>query len=119
MTRFAGFGIVFGVVAALLLGLVSDADAQRRRRRRQPEPPANGTLVVQSQVDGAEVLVDEATVGFTPLDPLELPLLELDVVVCYLCTGRHPVERCPAHTRHACELCAGAHLTSEHHGKAR
>ena len=73
MTRLAGFGIVFGVVAALLLGLVSDADAQRRRRRRAPEPPANGTLVVQSQVDGAEVLVDEATVGFTPLDPLELP----------------------------------------------
>lgn len=42
----------------------SDAEAQRRRRRRA-EP---ATLVVQSSVQGAEVLVDEEVVGVTPLE---------------------------------------------------
>jgi len=40
------------------------------------------------------------------------PLLVLDVVVCHLCTGHHPVERCPA--RRLCALCAGPHLEASH-----
>lgn len=65
--------VVFGVSLAIVVGLVSDVDAQRRRRRRA-QPPPNGTLMVQTTVDGAEVLVDESTVGFTPLEsPIELP----------------------------------------------
>lgn len=48
----------------------SDAEAQRSRRRRTAEP---ATLVIQSSVQGAEVLVDEEVVGVTPLeDPITL-----------------------------------------------
>ena len=58
----------------LIVGLVwssaADADAQRRRRRRRQ--PATGTLTIESSVEGAEVLVDEEPVGFTPMEPTEL-----------------------------------------------
>lgn len=61
-------------VCLALLGLIvlSAADVEAQRRRRQPEGP--GTLVVETAIEGAEVLVDEDTVGYTPLEaPLELP----------------------------------------------
>ncbi len=57
------------VVAALAIGVllasVSDAQAQRHRRRGTPE---NGTVNVETMVDGAEVLIDEELVGATPLE---------------------------------------------------
>lgn len=53
-----------------------------------------------------------------PEAPLELPPIDA-ALVCYVCTGRHPVERCPIHTVAVCELCGDDHLTSEHHGQAR
>lgn len=69
---------------------------------------------------GYQLALDLGPLASTPpAEPRELPRLDIDLVVCYLCTGRHPVERCPAHTRHACELCAGDHLTSRHHVEAR
>lgn len=40
------------------------------------------------------------------------PTLELDVVICHACTGRHPVERCPV--RVVCALCTGRHLAADH-----
>ena len=52
-----------------LVSAASDAEAQRRRRRRARP----GTLLIQSPVEGAEVLVDEESVGFTPLEePVEV-----------------------------------------------
>lgn len=42
----------------------SSADAQRRRRR----PTGDGTLILTSTIEGAEVLVDEESIGFTPLE---------------------------------------------------
>lgn len=64
-----GFSVALG---AVLLISAADADAQRRRRRRRAQRQSPGTLVIQSQMEGAEVLVDEETVGFTPLDPVSL-----------------------------------------------
>jgi len=57
-------------MVGLLLASAADAEAQRRRRRRQPTGP--GTLVVTSMVEGAEVLIDEESVGFTPLEAIQL-----------------------------------------------
>lgn len=58
-------------LVGLMLGAAADADAQRRRRRRRARGP--GHLVINSTIDGAEVLIDEESVGFTPLDgPLRL-----------------------------------------------
>ena len=48
--------------------LPTTADAQRRRRRAR----GPGSLVIQSTVEGAEVLVDEDSRGFTPIEPLSL-----------------------------------------------
>ena len=59
---------VSGVLIGAILGAATDAEAQRRRRRRR----GPGTLVVETSVENAEVLVDEETVGFTPLDPVEV-----------------------------------------------
>lgn len=60
------------LLVGVFLGAATDAEAQRRRRRQQQRTePA--TLVVQSTIEGAEVLVDEEFVGLTPLDgPLEV-----------------------------------------------
>jgi hypothetical protein len=62
------------LVAGVVLGAAFDADAQRRRRRRRRIPPDTpGTLVIESTIENAEVLVDEETVGFTPLaEPIEV-----------------------------------------------
>lgn len=35
-------------------------------------PDTPGTLVIESTLEGAEVLVDEETVGFTPIEPLRV-----------------------------------------------
>ena len=57
-------------LVGLMLGAAADANAQRRRRRRARGP---GQVVINSTVEGAEVLIDEESVGFTPLEgPLEL-----------------------------------------------
>lgn len=58
------------VMAVTALATANDADAQRRRRRARRAEPA--TLVIQSTLQGAEVLVDEEVVGVTPLEPIEL-----------------------------------------------
>lgn len=50
-----------------LLAAPSGADAQRRRR---VQAPSEGSIVIQSEVQGAEVIVDERPVGTTPLDPI-------------------------------------------------
>lgn len=42
----------------------------------------------------------------------ERTTIELAVVVCQLCTGHHPVERCER--RRVCPLCTGAHAAAEH-----
>jgi hypothetical protein len=65
-----------------LLGLVlltvlapSSADAQRRRRTPDPEPPptsATGTLTVTVVQEGAEVYIDEALMGTSPIAPQTL-----------------------------------------------
>lgn len=64
--------LVSSVVALLALSALAaspeTAEAQRRRRRRGP-----ATLVIQTTLRGAEVLVDEEIVGVTPLeDPIRL-----------------------------------------------
>lgn len=56
------------LVGLLVAALATDAEAQRRRR----PPGGNGTLTIQTTMEGAEVLIDEETVGFTPLDPISL-----------------------------------------------
>ncbi len=61
-------------IAGVLLAGATDVEAQRRRRRRRQPEQAPGSLVLEGAVDGAEVLIDEESVGFTPLDPLELPV---------------------------------------------
>lgn len=42
----------------------------------------------------------------------ELDLGPAAIVVCYQCTGPHPVERCPA--RVVCFICTGNHRTTDH-----
>jgi hypothetical protein len=69
MSRRAQWSVCLAVVGVIALG-AADAHAQRRRPR---EPSGPGSLTVQTTVEGAEVLVDEETVGYTPLDgPLSL-----------------------------------------------
>lgn len=63
--------VAFVVVAVSAVG-PADAGAQRRRTPPRDTGPQTGTLVIQSEQSGAEVLVDEQPVGTTPLDPLEL-----------------------------------------------
>ena len=46
-----------------------------------------------------------------PLPPASAAI-DLELVVCHICTGRHPVERCPART--VCQLCTGRHQTAAH-----
>lgn len=69
MTRSA-YAATCLLVVGLVLASAADAEAQRRRRRAEPEGP--GTLVINCPIEGAEVLVDEESVGFTPLEPVEL-----------------------------------------------
>ncbi len=57
---------------AIACALPSVGVAQRRRDRDRDRGPARGTLVVTCPQAGAEVLVDEALVGTTPIDALEL-----------------------------------------------
>lgn len=73
---------------------------------------------------GYQLILDLGAVPSTPattdalreLGATRPPLLELDVVVCHVCTGRHPVERCPR--RVACALCSGPHLEADHHARS-
>ncbi len=53
----------------------------------------------------------ELDLGDLPAPP-ERPLLDVSVVVCHVCTGHHPVERCPG--RVVCSLCTGGHHSSAH-----
>lgn len=59
------------LLATALLANATDAEAQRRRRRRR-RARGPGTLVIRTDVEGAEVMVDEETVGYTPVDPVTL-----------------------------------------------
>jgi hypothetical protein len=60
------------VIACLLLGTITSAHAQARGKKR-PVKPRTGQLVVTVTTDGADVLVDGASVGLSPLPgPLEL-----------------------------------------------
>lgn len=61
---------VSAVVLTTLLASSVTVEAQRRRRRRRARGPA--TLTIQTTVEGAEVIIDEETVGFTPVDPQTL-----------------------------------------------
>lgn len=62
------------LLSLVVLGAAFDADAQRRRRRRRRRIPPDtpGTLVIEASIENAEVVVDEETVGYTPVDPIEL-----------------------------------------------
>lgn len=74
------------LLAIVLSALVPEsAHAQRRRR-----PPARtGTLVIHTSPEGAEVMIDEESVGTTPLDPIPLP------------AGSHTLRvRLPGHTEY-------------------
>jgi hypothetical protein len=54
------------VIAVVMTAFAAEASAQRRQRP--------GRLTVMTTVEGAEVLVDEESVGTTPLaEPIELP----------------------------------------------
>jgi len=61
--------LVLSLAALVAIATLAASDAEAQRRRRRAEP---ATLVVQSTVQGAEVLVDEEVVGVTPLDPITL-----------------------------------------------
>lgn len=63
------------IVSALFIA-PSHADAQRRRGGRGHSQAAHGTLVVRSQQNGAEVFIDETSVGTVPLAPQQLPVGE-------------------------------------------
>lgn len=68
MTRSFSVLVVASLVG-LMLGAATEARAQRGRRT----PRGPGSIIINSTVDGAEVLIDEESVGFTPLeDPLEV-----------------------------------------------
>ena len=67
MTRLA-LPVALLVVVTSTLALADPAHAQRRRR----VAPAQGTLVLETTQEGAEVFVDDQPVGATPLEPIEL-----------------------------------------------
>ena len=54
---------IVGFIAIALA--VAPADAQRRR-------PSTGQLVIQTNIEGAHVVIDEFEVGTTPTDPIPL-----------------------------------------------
>ena len=64
-------GVLAFAAFSVALLVAPEADAQRRRRR--DDGPATGQLLVQVQQEGAEILVDEAPVGISPMEALELP----------------------------------------------
>ncbi len=59
------------VCVAVAVSLLASAPAEAQRRRRRRAGP--GTLVLRTDVEGAEVIIDEEPVGYTPLDPQTLP----------------------------------------------
>ncbi|MBX3270066.1 MAG: PEGA domain-containing protein [Sandaracinaceae bacterium] len=60
-------------LAAVALVLTSAAEAGAQRRPRPPASSAPGSLVIDATIEGAEVLVDEESVGYTPLEaPVQL-----------------------------------------------
>lgn len=60
---------ISALLVTVILASAVTADAQRRRRRRARGP---ATLIIRTDVEGAEVIIDEETVGFTPVDPQTL-----------------------------------------------
>ncbi|GAB4205213.1 MAG: hypothetical protein OHK0013_20870 [Sandaracinaceae bacterium] len=76
--------VVWALLVGALLVVPGVADAQRRRSRdttaqRQPATPTR--IVFDLLPDGAEVLVDEMSVGFGPLGPIDVSAGEHSVRV--------------------------------------
>ncbi|MCB9591523.1 MAG: PEGA domain-containing protein [Sandaracinaceae bacterium] len=59
--------VVWLAVVGLIVASAADAEAQRRRRQ-PPVEQGPGHLNIETAIEGAEVLVDEETAGYTPLD---------------------------------------------------
>lgn len=73
------------LVACAVLSVTAEAQRSSRRTRGRAEP--RGTLVIEANLEGAEVFVDDGLVGLTPLEPFAIA------------TGSHTLRvRLPGHT---------------------
>ncbi|MFK7989334.1 MAG: PEGA domain-containing protein [Sandaracinaceae bacterium] len=61
------------LVSVIVLAATVDVEAQRRRRRRRAPRDGELSLMIPAPLEGAEVFINEESVGFAPLDPLTLP----------------------------------------------